>query len=77
MATFGPTFRAENSNTSRYLAEFWMIEPEIAFADLHDDIELASERFRLRHRTCSPDARTTPVLRRTHREDHRPPPHDR
>ena len=35
--TFGPTFRAENSNTSRHLAEFWMIEPEIAFADLADD----------------------------------------
>ena len=39
--TFGPTFRAENSNTSRHLAEFWMIEPEIAFADLNDDIDLA------------------------------------
>lgn len=39
--TFGPTFRAENSNTSRHLAEFWMIEPEIAFADLHDDADVA------------------------------------
>ena len=39
--TFGPTFRAENSNTSRHLAEFWMIEPEIAFADLQDNIDLA------------------------------------
>ncbi|MEO1130684.1 MAG: asparagine--tRNA ligase, partial [Planctomycetota bacterium] len=39
--TFGPTFRAENSNTSRHLAEFWMIEPEIAFADLSDNIDLA------------------------------------
>jgi asparaginyl-tRNA synthetase len=39
--TFGPTFRAENSNTSRHLAEFWMIEPEIAFADLNDDADLA------------------------------------
>jgi asparaginyl-tRNA synthetase len=39
--TFGPTFRAENSNTSRHLAEFWMIEPEIAFADLGDDATLA------------------------------------
>src|SRR5687768_12720644 len=39
--TFGPTFRAENSNTSRHLAEFWMIEPEIAFADLADDANLA------------------------------------
>ena len=41
--TFGPTFRAENSNTSRHLAEFWMIEPEIAFADLKDDMELAEK----------------------------------
>ena len=36
--TFGPTFRAVNSNTSRHLAEFWMIEPEMSFADLQDDI---------------------------------------
>jgi asparaginyl-tRNA synthetase len=41
--TFGPTFRAENSNTSRHLAEFWMIEPEIAFADLADDATLAEQ----------------------------------
>lgn len=41
--TFGPTFRAENSNTSRHLAEFWMIEPEIAFAELKEDMELAEE----------------------------------
>jgi asparaginyl-tRNA synthetase len=41
--TFGPTFRAENSNTARHLAEFWMIEPEIAFADLSDDADLAEE----------------------------------
>ena len=40
-STFGPTFRAENSNTSRHLAEFWMIEPEIAFADLADNADLA------------------------------------
>jgi asparaginyl-tRNA synthetase len=39
--TFGPTFRAENSHTSRHLAEFWMVEPEMAFADLEDDMELA------------------------------------
>ena len=39
--TFGPTFRAENSNTTRHAAEFWMIEPEIAFADLADDMDLA------------------------------------
>lgn len=41
--TFGPTFRAENSNTTRHLAEFWMIEPEIAFADLNDDAALAEQ----------------------------------
>lgn len=45
--TFGPTFRAENSNTRRHLSEFWMIEPEMAFSDLNDDAELA-EAF-LRH----------------------------
>jgi asparaginyl-tRNA synthetase len=41
--TFGPTFRAENSNTTRHLAEFWMIEPEMAFSDLEDDMNLAEE----------------------------------
>ncbi len=41
--TFGPTFRAENSNTSRHLAEFWMIEPEVAFADLEDNMNLAED----------------------------------
>ncbi len=41
--TFGPTFRAENSNTSRHLSEFWMIEPELAFADLNDDADLAEQ----------------------------------
>jgi len=44
--TFGPTFRAENSNTTRHLSEFWMIEPEMAFADLTDDMRLAEEFFR-------------------------------
>lgn len=44
--TFGPTFRAENSNTARHLAEFWMVEPEIAFADLNDDADLAEEFLR-------------------------------
>ncbi|MFT3686866.1 MAG: asparagine--tRNA ligase [Phycisphaerales bacterium] len=44
--TFGPTFRAENSNTSRHLAEFWMIEPEIAFANLADDAKLAEEMLK-------------------------------
>lgn len=57
--TFGPTFRAENSNTTRHLAEFWMIEPEMAFATLKDDMELA-EAF-LKHlfaavvRDCRPE----------------------
>ncbi len=41
--TFGPTFRAENSNTSRHLSEFWMIEPEMAFADINDDMQLAED----------------------------------
>lgn len=44
--TFGPTFRSENSNTSRHMSEFWMIEPEIAFADLEDDMQLAEEMVR-------------------------------
>ena len=44
--TFGPTFRAENSNTARHAAEFWMIEPEIAFADLTDDMNLAEEMMK-------------------------------
>ena len=44
--TFGPTFRAENSNTTRHAAEFWMIEPEIAFADLDDDMRLAEDMIK-------------------------------
>ena len=44
--TFGPTFRAENSNTTRHLAEFWMIEPEVAFADLTDNMDLAEDFIR-------------------------------
>ncbi len=44
--TFGPTFRAENSNTTRHAAEFWMIEPEIAFADLGDDMKLAEDMLK-------------------------------
>ena len=44
--TFGPTFRAENSNTTRHAAEFWMIEPEIAFADLQDDMMLAESMLK-------------------------------
>lgn len=44
--TFGPTFRAENSNTTRHAAEFWMVEPEIAFADLKDDMDLARDMIK-------------------------------
>ena len=44
--TFGPTFRAENSNTSRHLAEFWMIEPEVAFADINDNMDLAEDMLK-------------------------------
>lgn len=44
--TFGPTFRAENSNTVKHAAEFWMIEPEICFADLHDDMDLAEDMIK-------------------------------
>ncbi len=44
--TFGPTFRAENSNTPRHAAEFWMIEPEISFADLQDDMQLAEDMLK-------------------------------
>jgi len=44
--TFGPTFRAENSNTPRHVAEFWMVEPEIAFADLADDMDLGEEMIK-------------------------------
>lgn len=57
--TFGPTFRAENSNTSRHLAEFWMIEPEVAFNDLDDNMDLAEDfikyviQYALEH--CSED----------------------
>ena len=57
--TFGPTFRAENSNTTRHAAEFWMIEPEMAFADIHDDMDLAEDmvKFCIRHvmSTCTDD----------------------
>ena len=44
--TFGPTFRAENSNTTRHLAEFWMIEPEMAFCDINDDMDLAEDMLK-------------------------------
>ena len=44
--TFGPTFRAENSHTSRHLAEFWMVEPEVAFNDIHDNMDLAEDMLK-------------------------------
>ncbi len=50
--TFGPTFRAENSNTSRHLSEFWMVEPEMAFAELTDDIKLAEDFIRHIFKYC-------------------------
>lgn len=57
--TFGPTFRAENSNTTRHLAEFWMVEPEMAFYDLEDNMDLAEEmlKYMVRHalENCSDD----------------------
>jgi asparaginyl-tRNA synthetase len=57
--TFGPTFRAENSNTSRHLAEFWMIEPEMSFCDLSEDMDLAEEFITVLIRDvmteCEPD----------------------
>lgn len=57
--TFGPTFRAENSNTSRHLAEFWMVEPEMAFCDLQGDMDLAEEFlqyiFKYVLETCAED----------------------
>ena len=58
--TFGPTFRAENSNTTRHLAEFWMIEPEMAFCDLDDDADLAEDMLKY----CFDDA--ADQLRRRH-----------
>jgi len=57
--TFGPTFRAENSNTARHAAEFWMVEPEMAFADIYDDMELGEEmiKYLVSHMldTCASD----------------------
>jgi asparaginyl-tRNA synthetase len=53
--TFGPTFRAENSNTARHLAEFWMVEPEIAFAELEDNMALAEDFLRFLFNTALED----------------------
>lgn len=54
--TFGPTFRAENSNTARHAAEFWMVEPEIAFSDLTDDMELAEDMLKYVIKYCMENA---------------------
>ncbi|MDQ2086298.1 asparagine--tRNA ligase [Herbivorax sp. ANBcel31] len=54
--TFGPTFRAENSNTARHAAEFWMVEPEIAFADINDDMELAEDMLKYIIKYCMENA---------------------
>jgi len=54
--TFGPTFRAENSNTARHAAEFWMVEPEIAFADLNDNMELAEDMLKYIIKYCMENA---------------------
>ncbi len=51
--TFGPTFRAENSNTTRHAAEFWMIEPEMAFADLDDDMDRCRSYVEICHQLCA------------------------
>src|SRR5687768_14058810 len=77
--TFGPTFRAENSNTSRHLAEFWMIEPEVAFFDLNDNMDLAEEllqyviSFALEH--CADDIKF--LKERQEQEEQSKPQHER
>ncbi len=75
--TFGPTFRAENSNTTRHLAEFWMIEPEVAFFDLNDNMDLAEEmlqyviQYALEH--CADDLK---ILEERLIEEEKPKPQD-
>jgi asparaginyl-tRNA synthetase len=75
--TFGPTFRAENSNTTRHLAEFWMIEPEMAFYDLQDNMDLAEDftRFLIRYAltNCSDDLQ---FLAQRLKEEEKGKPHD-
>ncbi len=77
--TFGPTFRAENSNTSRHLAEFWMIEPEMAFYDLNDNMDLAEDflkyltSYALEH--CQDDLKF--LDKRNQEEENQKPQHQR
>ena len=72
--TFGPTFRAENSNTSRHLSEFWMIEPEMAFYDLKDNMDLAEEflKYLIRYalENCFDDFRLLQSAPNTGRKEH-------
>lgn len=56
--TFGPTFRAENSHTSRHLAEFWMVEPELAFAVLEDNMEVAEAYIKFCVQSCLDNCRS-------------------
>ena len=68
--TFGPTFRAENSNTSRHLAEFWMVEPEMAFFELEDNMQLAEGVFEAHlPRRAGSLRRGHGILQRAHRQD--------
>ena len=68
--TFGPTFRAENSNTPRHLAEFWMIEPEMAFYELEDNMAAGRRVLKVHHSLCAGTLpRRSRVLQRAHREN--------
>ena len=68
--TFGPTFRAENSNTTRHLSEFWMIEPEVAFNDLADNMDLAEDFLKYLVKVVLDRLRRGPrLLRQAHRQN--------
>jgi asparaginyl-tRNA synthetase len=77
--TFGPTFRAENSNTSRHLAEFWMIEPEVAFADIHDNMDLAEAllKYTIQHVIEHCQEELTFLEQRLIEEEKQKPQHER
>jgi asparaginyl-tRNA synthetase len=77
--TFGPTFRAENSNTTRHLAEFWMIEPEVAFADLEDNMNLAEEfiKYIIRHAMENNKEDLEFLAQRLEEEEKQKPQHER